>query len=324
MSSAAELRVEADTPEDEYHQSWYAVALSEEVAETPVGKPFLGGRVVVYRDEAGDPVVLGAYCPHLGADLSIGEVVGSEIQCAFHHFRFGSDGACTWAPSKRGAPPRAKVQSFPTAESWGLIWAFNGHEPLFDPPMWFDLEGQKIYTEATELDPIGFESWISTANQFDVVHLRELHGVDVDFQSDDMRPAGDYFWEVEMNSEAPGMGKIHSITRAWGPNTLIGAQHIGDMIIPSFITGTPQHKKKSSMYFVGGTIDTRDGSAEQDAAVKQRVDMILPQVKPILEDDYRVFNTVSFRVGTLIPEDRFLVRFLNWVRTFPTAKPSIQ
>ena len=28
-------------------------------------------------------------------------------------------------------PPAAKIFSYPAAEAWGLIWAFNGDTPLF-------------------------------------------------------------------------------------------------------------------------------------------------------------------------------------------------
>ena len=62
-----------------YHQSWFPVALASDVpAGRPLGRDFLGTRVVIYRDATGRPVVQGAYCPHLGADLSVGEVVEGQ------------------------------------------------------------------------------------------------------------------------------------------------------------------------------------------------------------------------------------------------------
>src|SRR6266851_4208068 len=61
-----------------YHQSWFPVALTSDVpASRPLGRDFLGTRVVIYRDATGRAVVQGAYCPHLGADLSVG---GGRVQ----------------------------------------------------------------------------------------------------------------------------------------------------------------------------------------------------------------------------------------------------
>jgi phenylpropionate dioxygenase-like ring-hydroxylating dioxygenase large terminal subunit len=121
-------------PGGPHAQCWYPVALSEEVRERPLGVDFLGARVAVYRRASGAPVVLGARCPHMGADLSQGEVVGDELRCMFHHFRYGPDGRCAGVPSGEPPPRAARVASYPTAECWGLVWAFNGPQPLFAPP----------------------------------------------------------------------------------------------------------------------------------------------------------------------------------------------
>jgi hypothetical protein len=67
---------------DEFHQCWYPVALSTEIAQGCVaGAPFLDGRVVIYRTSDGFPHVQSAYCRHLGADLSQGRLVDDRIQC---------------------------------------------------------------------------------------------------------------------------------------------------------------------------------------------------------------------------------------------------
>ncbi len=74
-----------------FHACWYPVALSSEIASgQAVGAAFLGGRVVIYRSELGVPHVRSAYCRHLGADLSVGKVVGESLRCAFHHWEYDS------------------------------------------------------------------------------------------------------------------------------------------------------------------------------------------------------------------------------------------
>ena len=116
-----------------FHQSWYAIARSDEVrAGEVIGRDFLDGRAIAYRGENGQAVVMNAYCRHLGADLSMGKVFGNDIRCAFHHWQYGPDGACTKIPASEKIPKAAKMFKYPTVEKWGLIWAFNGATPLFD------------------------------------------------------------------------------------------------------------------------------------------------------------------------------------------------
>jgi phenylpropionate dioxygenase-like ring-hydroxylating dioxygenase large terminal subunit len=107
--------------------------LSKELAPGRLaGADFLGTRVVAYRRADGSPIVLEAYCAHLGADLSVGELQGDEVQCAFHHFRY-TGGRSTWVPGGCAIPEAARVFRYPAVDALGMIWAFNGAEPLFEP-----------------------------------------------------------------------------------------------------------------------------------------------------------------------------------------------
>ena len=68
-----------------FSQSWFPVCLSTEVpVGTIIGRDFLDGRVIVYRGQDGVARIQSAYCPHLGADLWVGKLVGDRVQCTFH------------------------------------------------------------------------------------------------------------------------------------------------------------------------------------------------------------------------------------------------
>jgi len=147
-----------------FHQSWYAIARSAEVgAGEVIGRDFLDGRAIVYRGENGDAVVMNAYCRHLGADLSMGKVVGNDIRCAFHHWQYGPDGGCTKIPASEKIPKAARMFKFPTAEKWGLIWAFNGTTPLFDVPVTIAPDerplGTHIFTAQVDKDDANVLHW---------------------------------------------------------------------------------------------------------------------------------------------------------------------
>src|SRR5262249_47662862 len=83
-----------------FHQSWFPIALASELSTgAVVGRDFLGTRVILYRDATGNALVQSAYCPHLGADLSVGQVVDGQIRCAYHHWRFDCHGRCVDIPT---------------------------------------------------------------------------------------------------------------------------------------------------------------------------------------------------------------------------------
>ena len=115
-----------------FTQSWFAICTSEELARSTVlGRDFLGGRVVAYRGEDGIARVRSAYCMHLGADLAAGKVTGNELRCPFHDWHYGPDGHCTRTGIGDPPPRGARLFSFPTCEKYGVVFAFNGVEPLF-------------------------------------------------------------------------------------------------------------------------------------------------------------------------------------------------
>jgi hypothetical protein len=64
-----------------FTQSWFVVCPSRDLKPGQViGRGFLDGRVAIYRGENNKAQVLSAYCPHLGADVSNGFVVGNHLQ----------------------------------------------------------------------------------------------------------------------------------------------------------------------------------------------------------------------------------------------------
>jgi nitrite reductase/ring-hydroxylating ferredoxin subunit len=82
-------------PFDAYPKGWFQVAHSREVARGQVvGLHYFGRRLICYRGDSGNPVVLDAYCPHLGADIAVGGTVADDcIICPFHGWRFASAGS---------------------------------------------------------------------------------------------------------------------------------------------------------------------------------------------------------------------------------------
>ncbi len=269
-----------------------------------VGVDFLGTRVIVYRDGAGRPVVQGAYCPHLGADLSVGQIVEGRVRCPFHHWSFDPDGHCAHIPAGDKIPPGAALATYPAAEAWGLIWAFNGAMPLFAPPRMPDAEDVALVTETHLYGPRPIDPWIGISNGVDFQHLRTLHGLPaVAPDSVEIRPYG-----IEYRVETPFYAQHGVIT---GTNCF--SQHLrrGDDDMWMMFTGRSVAPGRSMSYYVVGAAPGAD-AAPRLAAVKALATRLLDEDAPIL-------HTMRFRKGTLVASDRFLARYLKYVAGFPVA-----
>jgi phenylpropionate dioxygenase-like ring-hydroxylating dioxygenase large terminal subunit len=160
---------------------WYALCLSTEVKEKPIRVTALGNELVIYRQSSnGVPVVMSDLCIHRGGALSDGWVKNDCVVCPYHGWEFKNDGACVKIPSYKEEiqiPRKARVDSYPTQEKYGFIWAFLGDlpaserppMPVFpefeDPkykPLWGDYKWDVHYTRAVE-------------NGMDIAHAPFVH-----------------------------------------------------------------------------------------------------------------------------------------------------
>ncbi|KZZ84739.1 aromatic ring-hydroxylating oxygenase subunit alpha [Bacillus sp. SJS] len=112
-----------------FPSAWYAVAFSSELKKDPIRKKVTGREIVLYRDDKGEANALHAFCPHRGADLSLGCVKDGKLMCAYHGWKFESDGTCTEIPSQptKAIPKFAHTAAFPVTEEAGLIWVYPDH-----------------------------------------------------------------------------------------------------------------------------------------------------------------------------------------------------
>jgi phenylpropionate dioxygenase-like ring-hydroxylating dioxygenase large terminal subunit len=162
---------------------WYVAEASDVVKEQPVKVKMLGRDFVLFRDENGKAVCLSGVCPHRGSDLSLGKCESDgTIGCPFHAWRFDGTGRCTRIPSNEdptaNIPEAARVDSYPTEEKYGYIWAFLGDDlenatPILDIPEYADPEWRHV-THAVTWNCN--QHWAKQAD-LDHVHLPIVHGI---------------------------------------------------------------------------------------------------------------------------------------------------
>lgn len=304
-------------PEDPQPEGWYAVALSQEIpADRPHGCDFLGGRVVVYRRASGEPVVLTARCPHMGADLALGDVVDDQIRCTYHHFCFGSDGDCRSIPSQGRIPPAARVFSYPCTERFGLVWAYNGETPRFGPPEVRDYAEQDLAFRARRTNVFEVAPWLSIGNTFDFMHLRYVHDFEFDFDPKQIRYLDDHRIELEINFDSPATGPFQQKIRVSGTN-VVSFSTIADTTTVGLFTSTPIGHASQTYYVAAVPRDPE--LSEQELASRIAEQEALGD--GLLVDDARTLQGIRFQVGSLVAEDKAMAKYLEWVSRFPTAAP---
>lgn len=161
---------------------WYAILPAAQLCRTPVPLRRLGEDLVVYRTESGRACCAINRCPHRGVALSLGQVVGEQLECRYHAFRFAPDGQCTSIPCDgpdATPPPALCLQTFPCREAHGLVWIWWGRSRPDDelPPLpWLpELEGVfEISVGSGRVWPV--PAYRAIESMFDFHHAPVLHG----------------------------------------------------------------------------------------------------------------------------------------------------
>lgn len=161
---------------------WQGIGFCEEVVVGQVlSRHILGRDLVLFRGDNGALSVVDAYCPHLGAHLGGGDVVGDNIRCPYHHWQFDGGGHCAHIPYGTSKPAGAVLTSYPCREINGFI--FIWHHTRGEPPQW-DIPPHPViddpayyFVENREHLFRGHPQDISE-NGADFAHFTAIHGWD--------------------------------------------------------------------------------------------------------------------------------------------------
>lgn len=118
---------------------WYPVAKSNEVTRhRPLGVVALGQNLVLWRDPNGKAKCVEDYCPHRGARLSRGEVVGENVACRYHGIKVDGNGCIASVPAMPNCPleGRKAVAAYTVSELYDAVFVyFPSAEAPVAPPL---------------------------------------------------------------------------------------------------------------------------------------------------------------------------------------------
>lgn len=125
---------------------WYAACRSADLGSRhPLAVTLFDRPLALFRDAEGRAHALEDRCAHRHAPLSAGRVCKGRLQCPYHGWEYGGDGAVLRVPALEQAPGGLRTAALPTREQDGLVWVWPGEgEPqgaprriaTFDEPGW--------------------------------------------------------------------------------------------------------------------------------------------------------------------------------------------
>lgn len=115
---------------------WQVAAFAREVTSQPLARTLCEREVVLFRTSSGEAVAFEDRCPHRSLPLSLGKLVGDELQCGYHGLRFNAAGKCTRIPGQDAIPTATSdVRRYPTVERYTFVWIWLGDPEKADPSL---------------------------------------------------------------------------------------------------------------------------------------------------------------------------------------------
>ena len=121
---------------------WYFAAPSAALKSGRMARhEIMGQPVLLGRTPDGAPIALRDICPHRASPLSAGRFAretdgAASVECPYHGWRFGEDGACVAIPSLPAEQNleigRIRVRRYPLAESQGMVFIWMAADARAD------------------------------------------------------------------------------------------------------------------------------------------------------------------------------------------------
>jgi len=302
---------------------WFSVAFARELVAGDVKRiRYFDEELVLFRTRSGRPVVLDAYCAHLGAHLAEGgRVMGETLRCPFHAWQYDADGVCTHIPYCKRIPPRARVRSWEVVERNGMIFVWRHAEGK--PPDW-EVPALPEFDDPSWTEPRTFELEVAVhmqdmaENNCDPVHFRYVHGMvdvppsEVEYAEngrvmlmknryDQETPLGNF--PVELDREAWGLGLVSVRTR--------GIPGAGLLLYSS--TSPVDAGRTRSRWLFTVTKNLADVAGEE----------FIDGMTSGVMQDLRIWENKIHRVDpVLCDSDRYLAEFRQWAKQFYSAPPA--
>jgi phenylpropionate dioxygenase-like ring-hydroxylating dioxygenase large terminal subunit len=329
-----------DWPYDVFPTGWYQIGFSAELNPGDV-RPvkYFDQELVLFRAEDGQPSLLDAYCPHLGAHLGYGgKIKDGCLECPFHGWLWRPDGSLARIPYAPGETRRVGIAAWPVREVGGLIitWYDSfGRDPWWEWPGIPEFSDEQRYYPIYPhgADHIGVRKIIPQSpveNTPDYHHFMWVHGAGQSGEPLLWKEDGHFLHtrvgfvfghgkaSTWMTPDGPVTGEIE--TEAWGLGLSNARFVLGDFITSQLTAATPVDREHSQL-FDTITTNREPGSADPEptGVAKRMLDFQKGQIRNdfAIWENQRYVEHPPFAGG----EEDHYARFRRWSRQFYTDEP---
>jgi len=189
---------------------WYPLCPSSFLGERPLSLYRLGLKLLLWRDAAGCVHVQDDHCPHRGAPLSLGRLLGDRVVCAYHGVEVDGTGKVLRVPGSPGCKLEGMqaVKTYPSRELKGAIFAYVG-DALHPAPCSFDPPPQLASDEYDAF--LCYAEWKTPWRYLAENNLDPMHGTFLHRQSHSMS-TGDVQAKFQVKKTASGF-RFEKITQ---------------------------------------------------------------------------------------------------------------
>ena len=331
-----------------YINFWYPICASDDLKCEPMSVRILKHDFVAFRDHEGAPAVLADTCVHRGGALSGGKCKDDgTVQCPYHGWRFRSDGVCTRIPSlgiKNKVPARARVDSYPTVDRYGLVFAFLGNvsedqRPPIMPIDEYDEPGWRATIQAFDVD-YNYER--SIENGLDPAHNEYVHSThgyqgerEEEYQVNDLVPCRDNEWGFGfmhtfdapplknwlMKRFRPEGGNMQAGSGTYGPNHMWTHIHFTETkFIHQYMYEAPIDDAKTRVFLVNlrnvGIAKWGWLNGFLDKKIKERNWFVAKEDIKVVERLEPKMTPPSTAKELLMPHDRVILQYRGILKDF--------
>jgi len=280
MAKAVDYKLGPST----FPRGWFIVAESKELDAGPMAVHYFGQDFALFRGESGRPIMLDAYCAHMGTHLTAGtsamivqnhrQIEGDAIRCPYHGWRYNANGDVDDIPYFDGPCPKsASIRSYPVRDVMGCVMMWHdpeGGEPDFEPPHlreWDD--PQWVRWELDHLGELSLHPQEILDNMADVQHLGPTHGAPCEYFENEFR--GHLYIQRQGGWHQNYNALLTTVTWYTGPGLLLSKQQFGETLTYELIANTPVDDGVTRVWHACLSRAAHPTPTQQDVAIAREV-----------------------------------------------------
>ena len=315
-------------------KGWYIACPSKSLpAESVQSFDLCGQRIAIFRGKDQQVRALDAYCPHMGTDLGIGDVVGNQVRCFFHHWAFDGAGDCKDIPCQKQIPSGAQLQSYATEEKYGFIWVYPDAIAPAPVAEFDELQGQDIIAVADKPLSRQCHHHICMMNGIDVQHLKTVHNLPVEMELTLHQNKASGLIDFSLTGELPAETWWGRLVRSrLGSSYTYSMRYAHGCI--GLLTMMKNMRRFPPLHMLYAYVPLADGGTQIQPiyVTKKRKGLLGNLTSQLLllitrlsyyalrGEDGKIYDSIQFEPKNLLPVDRPLVEYMQYVEQLERSR----